>query len=863
MKYLAARYLISAALTKKINLFILFALFSISLSHAQESILAKKITFSADKTSIEQILKQLEKQYHVEFQYSSTALDLDKKVSVSFREQSLQKVVEELLGNAARGLSAQGNRIKIQPSRGKGQIKGEVKTSDGKAASFVNINISNQYRTQTDEFGFFQLNNVEAGEQELIASYVGLQSKTQQVAIKTNGTTSVRIILNEDANTLNEIIVNGKQGNQFATKNSVYVSKMPLSDLENPQVYNTINSSLMKEQLSTNLTQVLNNVTGAVASNTSRGENQLTLRGFTASVGARNGIQMMAGGRTGVDPVNIERIEVLKGPSATLFGNTVSSYGGAVNIITKKPFETAQSEIAYTVGSWGLNRITADVNSPLTSDGKVLFRLNAGMNKQNSFRETGHNNTYTIAPSILYRASDRLTISLDIEAYHENVIRASSYNIDALGINNVKQIPLGYRQTLFGEDFDANAGSFRTYFDAQYKLSDKWTSQTSISVNSEDLKMSYQNESTFINRDSIRRAMRVFGPINTTITNLQHNLRGDINLGQIRNRIVWGLDYTQESQDRYTARGTIDEISLLEPIYHVTRKMANDKIGQAYGYSTKVDRYATYASDLINFTDRLMLLASLRLDHYVRNTSDGGNDSYKQTSVTPKFGLIYQPWKETVSLFANYMSGFTNMGPVDQPDGTVLVLKPEFSTQWEGGVKLNSANDRYKATISYYNINVKDAVRADANYTYFQDGKQKSEGFDISVQAHPVDGLNIIGGYAYNKNRYTVFETGVEREVTGNPANVANVWLSYKFQPYSALENVGFGVGANYVDKSYFNQENTIIVPSYTLMNASVYYERQKWRFSIASNNLTNQKYWNYANSQPLRQWLLSTSFKF
>jgi len=248
MKYLAARYLISAALTKKINLFILFALFSISLSHAQESILAKKITFSADKTSIEQILKQLEKQYHVEFQYSSTALDLDKKVSVSFREQSLQKVVEELLGNAARGLSAQGNRIKIQPSRGKGQIKGEVKTSDGKAASFVNINISNQYRTQTDEFGFFQLNNVEAGEQELTASYVGLQSKTQQVAIKTNGTTSVRIILNEDANTLNEIIVNGKQGNQFATKNSAYVSKMPLSDLENPQVYNSINSSVMKEQ---------------------------------------------------------------------------------------------------------------------------------------------------------------------------------------------------------------------------------------------------------------------------------------------------------------------------------------------------------------------------------------------------------------------------------------------------------------------------------------------------------------------------------------------------------------------------------------------------------------------------------------
>ena len=863
MKYLSARPFFRAIRNKFLYISFLVYFIQPHFASAQNELLSRKISINTAGHTVVEVLRELEKQYQLEFQYSATALDLDRKLNLSFQNKSLQEVLEGILGNTARNITVQGNSIKIRPAKSTGNVKGRISTSDGKPASFVNVNILGHTSTQSDENGNFHLNKIEGGLHTLTASYVGLQSKSEVLHVKTGETTNILIQLNEDANTLNEIIVNGFYTNPYGNKSSVNIAKMPLSDLENPQVYNTVNSVLMKEQLTVNLGQALNNVTGAVASNTSRGENQLTLRGFTASVGARNGIQLLAGGRTGVDPVNIERIEVLKGPSATLFGNAVSSYGGAVNIVTKKPLEGKHNEISYTIGSWGLNRITTDVNTPLTAGNNVLFRVNAGVNRENSFRESGHNNTLTIAPSITYRASDKLTLNLDIEAYNESVIRTSSYNIEALGIKNVNQIPLSYRQTLFADDFDANASSFRTYLDISYKISPKWTSQTALSVNSEHLKMSYQNESTFINKDSIRRAIRVFGPIQTTITNLQHNLRGDFYTGNIRNRIVWGLDYTQERQDRYTARGTVDEISLSEPIYQVTRKQADASIGQAYGYITKIDRYATYASDLVNFTDRLMFLASLRLDHYARKTSDGGNDSFNQTSITPKFGLIYQPLKEVISLFANYMSGFTNMGPVDQPDGTVFVLKPEFSTQWESGIKINSKGDRYRATLSYYVINVRDAVRTDANYRYFQDGKQRSRGYDISLQANPLTGLNIIAGYAHNKNSYTSYNSGAQMQVIGNPANVANLWASYKFQPGSALHYLGIGAGSNFVDKSFYDQANSIIVPAYTLLNATVYYERDKWRLGLASNNLTNEKYWNYANSQPLRQWLLSTSFKF
>jgi iron complex outermembrane receptor protein len=257
-----------------------------------------------------------------------------------------------------------------------------------------------------------------------------------------------------------------------------------------------------------------------------------------------------------------------------------------------------------------------------------------------------------------------------------------------------------------------------------------------------------------------------------------------------------------------------------------------------------------------------MTLVSLRVDRYQLKGSDG----YSQTSLTPKLGLIYQPVKDQVSIFGNYMSGFTNNGPIVQPDGTRVILKPEHAYQWEGGVKVSTANNRLSATVSYYNIDVRDALRYDnANFTY-QDGKQKSKGAEVSIVANPVEGLNILAGYVYNKNQYIRATSGEGKDVTGTPRNVANFWGSYKFQPGAILQDFGFGVGGNYAQKSYYDLDNTIVIPSFVLVNATVFYEQPKWRLGIAANNIGNKKYWSpsfTANPQPLRQLIASASFKF
>ncbi|WP_083723209.1 TonB-dependent receptor [[Flexibacter] sp. ATCC 35208] len=753
--------------------------------------------------------------------------------------------------------------ISFAQNKNQGTIKGKVTTSDGKPAEFVNITIKGTSKGATvGKDGRYSISGINAGNYTLVASFIGLNTQMKEVTVPTGNTVEVDFELKENNQQLNEVIISTNKS-QSGKIESDDVAKMSLKNLENPQVYSVVSSELMKDQMTVSVAGALANVPGAVVTTDPAGGTSITLRGFTAEPAARNGVQFIAAGRTSVDPVNVERFEVLKGPSATLFGNVVSSYGGAVNMVTKKPFDIAKSEISYTSGSWGLSRLTADVNAPLNKEKTALLRVNAAVNKQQSFQETGHKNTYTVAPSLTYKASDKLTLNMDVEAYREELTKTPYLQFDVLGVKNVKDIPLGYKETLYGDGIDATANTFRTYFQATYRINDHWTSTTNVSMNNEKVLKSYQFYPTFLDATHIERGIALYGPITTVTTDFQHNLKGDFYTGSIRHRVLWGVDYYHYKSDFSYAFGTIDTIDITN--YSKASLAQAEKAiqaGSAGVYNSETETIATYGSDLINITENLMAMLSLRVDRYTLK----GTDGYKQTSLTPKFGLIYQVVKDKVSLFGNYMSGFTNNGPYLQPDGAVLTLKPEYAYQWEGGVKVSTLDNKLIGTVSYYDIRIRDAVRYDGSSYAYQDGNQQSSGMEFDLTASPLKGLSITAGYVYNENKYIKATSNEGMQVTGNPRNVANFWASYKFQPGTALNHFGLGFGGNYADQSFYDSDNTIIIPSYVLVNASLFYETAQWRFGIAANNIGNKKYWAHsftANPQPLRQLLANATFRF
>src|SRR5690606_2124109 len=156
-------------------------------------------------------------------------------------------------------------------------------------------------------------------------------------------------------------------------------------NLENPQVYNTVSSEILKQQVITTYDDAMRNVPGISRTweSTGRagdGAAYFALRGFDAQPALINGLPGLTSGN--LDPVNVEEIQVIKGPSATLFGGSFYSYGGMINTITKKPYYDFGGEVAYNTGSFGLNRVSADVNTPLSKTKKIALRINTAFHTE-------------------------------------------------------------------------------------------------------------------------------------------------------------------------------------------------------------------------------------------------------------------------------------------------------------------------------------------------------------------------------------------------------------------------------------------------------------------------------------------------
>ena len=745
-----------------------------------------------------------------------------------------------------------------------GAIEGSVKTSDGEPAIYVNVIIKGTKQGSiSNNNGYYNIKNVKPGTYTLVASFIGLETQEKSVNVKAGETISIDFVMSENSQELNEVVVSASP-NRFADKNTDYVARMPLKNLENPQVYSVVNKELIKEQVITDINETVRNSPGVVPVDYPSGGFGTMFRGFRIGVSARNGMETITG-RSSVDIANVERIEILKGPSGTLFGSSVSSFGGVINLVTKKPLETRKAEISYTTGSFSLHRITADINTPLNKEKTVLFRLNTGVNKEKSFMNYGFNNTLLIAPSLLYKASDKLTFTLDAELFNANNTRTrySRYDVNS-GITSPKDIKLDYKTALYHDDADAETSSTKIFAQAEYQLAKNWTSTTLFSFVGEDVDHSYQYYPTWLSPTVVTRRAAIYGPIYNNYTNIQENINGEFETGSINHKVLIGINYRYFTPNGGSGFSDfIDTVDVTKDFIPLRKSVIDPFITQRLWSRANQHTLSGYVSDVVQLTDRLSALLSLRLDRFKRDQA-GTTEGYEQTALAPKLGLVYQVVKDQVSVFGNYMSGFQNQAPRAQPDGSQLVLDPVYAVQFEGGVKTEAFDKKLSSTVSYYHITIDNAIRTNADGFTVQDGRQVSKGFDVEVIANPVAGLNIIVGYAYNDNRVikTSDESVEGNKAVNSPENVANFWASYTFQ--NRLKGIGLGFGGNYVGENYMFSDNVFTIPEYTLLNTSIFYEQPNWRLGLKVNNLTNEKYWAiWAVPQVTRNFAVDVTFRF
>jgi len=266
-------------------------------------------------------------------------------------------------------------------------LTGTIKTADGQPAENVTISIPSLNRSSmTNHLGEFKITKLQPGTYKVTASSIGLQSQEKNVVLVSGQNNTLSFILKETSGQLNAVNISAAKVNKFASKKTSYVARMPISNLENPQVYTSVTKQLLTEQLVVDFKESLRNVPGVVPNNNPAGGTGGTIRGFTTGTTVRNGLAVQS---YQTDPINIERVEVIKGPSGTLFGSSIVNFGGLINQVTKKPLDTLMGEIGLTLGEYELSRLTADINMPLNADKSALMRINAAAIRRILFRTTG------------------------------------------------------------------------------------------------------------------------------------------------------------------------------------------------------------------------------------------------------------------------------------------------------------------------------------------------------------------------------------------------------------------------------------------------------------------------------------------
>lgn len=786
-----------------------------------------------------------------------------------------------------------------------GAVKGTITTSDGNPAAFVTVRIKNaRWGDVTNEQGQFTINNVKPGAWTIVVTNL-VAAQEKQVEVSAGQTSQADFVLTESAAQLKEITVSSRNVN----REDKFVAKMPLRNLENPQVYNTVSAELLKQQVISNYDDAFRNVPGITRTWESTGRAgdggaYFALRGFDAQPLLVNGLPGITSGN--LDPANIEQIEVIKGPSGTLFGGSFYSYGGMINTITKKPYYTFGGEVAYNTGSWDLHRITLDINTPLSKKKKVALRLNGAVHTENTFQDAGFKKSFFIAPSFAWEVNSRLSFSMMAEVLEEKravpPVFFQSNRASPLDFKTVEELNLNNRKSFTSNDLTIKNPRFNVQAQMLYKLSSSWTSQTVVSTG----RVKSDGIYTYIWDDvdvpfGYKWFQQYFHYENqkTRTLDIQQNFNGDFKIGNMRNRLLVGLDYFRrhvvESSSAWASGGrnvtASGEIGYFDPEtgeptapFELTMDAIKNIVQPMDNTKTDISNstYSAYVSNVLNITPALSAMVSLRADYFdSKGDKDAEDDDYNQFALSPKFGLVYQPILNKLSVFASYMNAFINVAPrtVSDPDGNVSYVtsfKPEQANQFEIGAKGVLFGEKLTGTVSVYDIKVSNRVMPDpANpLDYIQGGKVSSRGLEIDLNAAPVKGLNIIAGYSYNRSKIV---NGDKNDFYGEPGrspggqgpqHLANLWATYKFST-GVLKNFGIGLGGNY-GGTYKVIDNSVtgvfLLPSYTLVNGSLFYNARKYRVSFAVNNITNEVYYTgywSINPQKPRNFAASVAYKF
>ena len=644
------------------------------------------------------------------------------------------------------------------------------------------------------------------------------------------------------------VVVTGEEDEGYNPSDASTATRTdtPLRDI--PQSIQVIPQELLEDRQAGKITDALENVSGVVSFSAPAGSrNTVVIRGFEAFDGFLvNGIpdpQINSDGSF----INVERLEVLKGPASVLFGQ--GPLGGTVNLITKQPLRDPFYEISAGVGSFSDYRGTLDFSGPLNESETVLYRLNAGYRNFGSFLDFDNGREFSVAPNIAFNFGPNtdLTIEGDVNVLSRNgqqpegqpaegtvlpnpngqisrSFNAAGPQDDNLTVNG----RVGYRlEHRFNENLQLRNAFLYTFYDDYDSLG---IFNGSLDPDLRTLNRRFFDGSQFY--DSYY---------------LDTNLLGEFSTGSIEHQVLFGFSLNRDVTDLDFEFGTAAPVDIFNPVFDQTINLTGQPTLDSI---TARNTLGIYLQDQITIAENLKFLIGGRFDSFEERTTDRLIDEetrQSDTAFSPRVGIVYQPIP-AISLYANYARSFR---PTIGTSASGDAFSPERGTQYEIGVKAD-ITDQLSATLTLYDLTRSNVTTEDPDNPFFQvqTGEQRSQGIELDINGEILPGWNIFAGYAYTDARVTEDNSIPEGNRLRNaPEHAFNLWTTYEIQQ-GDLQGLGFGLGFNYVGDRPGDLENTFEIPSYFRTDAAIFYERDQFRTSLNFYNLFDVDYYASARSR-------------
>jgi iron complex outermembrane recepter protein len=749
-----------------------------------------------------------------------------------------------------------------------GNIKGKITNREGEGIQFVNIILKDTKQgTISNEDGEFLLKNIKVGNQTIITQFVGLKSVEQNIKVLENQTIEINFQMFENTKELSEVTVSGVQS---ANERTVAIGKIAIKPMDLPQAVVTIDRTVLERQQALRLSDVLMNANGVyVMGNTGGYQEEIAGRGF--AFGSSNTFKNGARYFNGIMPEisSLEKVEIMKGSSAILFGNVAA--GGILNLVTKKPKFESGGSVSMRVGSFDFYKPTIDVYGSILGSKKLAYRINGTYEKGNSFRENVGSERIYVNPSLWYKLSEKTDIIL--EADYQKDRRTADFGVGAINyalIDVPRERFIGVNWSYFNNE-QKNVNLTITHrFNENWKLN---ISGAYNAINNDLFANLRPNSTNFIQANGkwIRGLQR--SEISQDYVLGQVDLTGLFTTGNINHNVLIGSDFDQY-RTKTTAYNNLvkyDSTNVFTPnIYQSRTDIPTLSVNTIT--SAPINRVGVYVQDLISFSEKIKLLAGIRYSYqetgsnvetFKKDAKTGVISSMTTNSTTfdgaftPRLGLIYQPNK-MMSLFGSYANSFTINTGVEVSGNA---LPPSFIDQVEVGMK----NELFRGLLSA-NITVYQIVNSNLAQTSLANGNTNSnikelagevtsQGVEVDVKSKPFLGFSLMAGYSFNETKYTKSNIYIEGSLLKyNPNHTANASIYYTFSD-TKLKGLNVGLTAMYFGERVAGRSTRLTVKNdtykliplnaYTQIDLSAGYNFTKFSVRAKVSNLLNELSYN------------------